>query len=952
MKTNNQALLAFTLAVLISHSASAAESIELPNIQGQYVRIELPGEKRTLSLAEVAIFDKGINLAKGKKATQSTTVFSGAASRAVDGNTDGSYHKGSVTHTLSNGTDPWWEVDLGKMLEFEAINVYNRTDSHGVRLKDFTLKVLDADRKVVFFKEKVPHSEVIVFVKPGVKIVEMKKPKASKAEAPGKVTEIDPSSPFPGVKSDFRGYVRYDRIKTSAGHFAIVCPKEPAPGKPWLWRSLFWEAIKKVSDADLKMVDEGYHVVLAHGDVAGHPRGNANISAAYDLLTTEYGFSKKCSMSSMSRGTLSLFRWATENPEKVESIYVDNGVCNVLSWPAGKLVPGNKSIANGAPASWEGFKKKFGYATDEEALKTKESPIDLLEPLAKAGVPILMVCGNKDHAVPYEENDAIMEKRYKALGGEITVIVENKGHSHGMNDPTPVLEFIRAGTATTMKPPTLKGCSQTWSIDSQQEWQLALANHSSIEIKEGQATPTARNAIFQSKLQTFDQKRSAQTLTIDQSPIWHNWDPIPNIGPSNLGDAPVMLNLGPDNYWMFGRYGGGKGKQGFKAEEAKLEGFDIPLKTTPFPNQYNAPGGLKKGHGGYHAWQSRDMINWVHHGAVTESFSSWVTTAEFADGKLYIYYDYPNDQDPHLYIDDDLTDGIPGKNMGMAFNDPSHGSDCAFIRDLQGNFHVIYEDWSPIDASKHSWDSPLAGHAVSQDGIGNFKILPPAVDVRTKPTGKFAEYPHPHWFATDAEKYPGKKAPKDIPQHRIKAGDVRAFAKYEIHEPEQDAFGDWASICIGGQYYLFADYHPAGDKIRVGWFTSSSLDKPFAFCGEIGRGHPDPDIMFAEGKFYLATQMRTDYVSTGPWVETVEARVGVDTDNDGFIDQWTDWQEINESYDYIPGFSKQVAKTPAKLDLCTLPEGYGFQFEIKLTDTTENASKPILDKVSLSFANE
>lgn len=259
-----------------------------------------------------------------------------------------------------------------------------------------------------------------------------------------------PRPAFPSQKTSFRGYDRYDRIRTAAGHFAVVCPKEPAPGKPWLWRSLFWEAIRKVSDADLKLVDEGYHVVLAHGDVAGHPSGNANIDAAYQLLTTEYGFSKKCAnMSSMSRGTLSLFRWASANPEKVDSIYVDNGVCNVLSWPAGKLVPGSGSKASGAPSSWADFKKKFGYETDEEAIKTKESPIDQLEPLAKAGVPILMVCGNKDTAVPYEENDAIMEQRYRALGGSIKVIVENKGHSHGMNDPTPVLAFIRKHTSAS-----------------------------------------------------------------------------------------------------------------------------------------------------------------------------------------------------------------------------------------------------------------------------------------------------------------------------------------------------------------------------------------------------------------------------------------------------------------------------------------------------------------------
>lgn len=848
----------------------------------------------------------------------------------------------------ASATDPGWDVSRFTAIGTVITGATNATfTAASVRATDD--KTLGNYRWIVWSVSPVSQlggGENTAFQELAVQTVEAEQTGALE----GHSTKNLPHS-FPGEKTDFRGYDRYDRIRTVRGHFSVVCPKDPAPGKPWLWRSLFWEAIRRVSDADLKLVDEGYHVVLVHGDVAGHPSGNANIDAAYDLLTTEYGFSKKCSMSSMSRGTLSLFRWASANPEKVDSIYVDNGVCNVLSWPAGKLVPGNNSIAGGAPDSWEDFKRKFGYATDEEALKTKESPIDQLKPLAQAGVPILMVCGNKDTAVPYEENDAIMEQRYKTLGGSIKVIVEDKGHSHGMTDPTPVLEFIRKHTSGPKNQTSAALTGQQWIINSLDDWQAATADHSHLDFKDGLATPTAKEATFRSVLITSETKRSAMSLTIDQSSVWHNWDPIPNIGPSNLGDAPVMLTVGPGNYWMFGRYGGSQKRGNFKSEAAELEGFDVPLKTVPFSNQYDAPSGLKEGLGGYHAWQSRDMTNWVHHGPVTEAFSSWVTTAEYADGKLYLYYDYPNDQDPHLYVDDDLTDGVPGENKGMAFKDPSHGSDCAFIRDLQGNFHVIYEDWSPIDASTHSWDSPLAGHAVSKTGMGGFRILPPAVDVRTKPTGRFGEYPHPHWHATAPKNYPGKPAPVDVPMHRIKKGEVRAFAKYEIHEPEQDAFGDWASICIGGQYYLFADYHPANSGIRVGWFTSSSLDKPFAFCGEIGKGHPDPDIMFAEGRFYLATQMSTDYASPGPWVETVEARVGVDTDRNNNVDQWTDWTEVKESYDYIKGFSKQVARTPAELGLSELPAGYGFQVQLRLTDSTENKSKPIIDRMSLSFAN-
>ena len=81
-------------------------------------------------------------------------------------------------------------------------------------------------------------------------------------------------------------------------------------------------------------------------------------------------------------------------------------------------------------------------------------------------------------------------------------------------------------------------------------------------------------------------------------------------------------------------------------------------------------------------------------------------------------------------------------------------------------------------------------------------------------------------------------------------------------------------------------------------------------------------------------------------------RVGVDTDNDARINQWSDWQVVKESYDHTPGFAKQIQKTAAALDLSALPKGYGIQFEVKLTDTTENESKPILDKVVLSFTKD
>jgi len=143
-----------------------------------------------------------------------------------------------------------------------------------------------------------------------------------------------------------------------------------------------------------------------------------------------------------------------------------------------------------------------------------------------------------------------------------------------------------------MKPPTLltitlgmmflvnaiAEADELWIIDSQSEWTAETIARSSLEIKDGLVSPTGEKATLRSKLKTFENKRTARSIVFEQSPIWQNWEPVSNIGPSNLRDAPVMLCLGPNNYWMFGRYGSGRKKGDtskqpqFEPEAAKLEG--------------------------------------------------------------------------------------------------------------------------------------------------------------------------------------------------------------------------------------------------------------------------------------------------------------------------------------------------------------------------------------------
>src|SRR5262245_24586564 len=121
---------------------------------GRYVRVELPGQGKILSLAEMQVFEGADNLARAGKATQSSTDYGGEPQRAIDGNTNGDYFAANSTTHTKQERNPWWEVDLGNDKPIERIALWNRTDGDvGTRLANFKVLVLDQDRKTVWQQE-------------------------------------------------------------------------------------------------------------------------------------------------------------------------------------------------------------------------------------------------------------------------------------------------------------------------------------------------------------------------------------------------------------------------------------------------------------------------------------------------------------------------------------------------------------------------------------------------------------------------------------------------------------------------------------------------------------------------------------------------------------------------------------------------------------------------------
>ena len=248
-----------------------------------------------------------------------------------------------------------------------------------------------------------------------------------------------PPVSFPGKRTTWHGFDRY--AFTHDGRKCLVIPpKQAAEGKPWIWRARFFG---HEPQTDVALLNRGFHVAYCEvGGLFGSPKAVAHWNAFYAFLTEKHGFARKVALEGMSRGGLIIFNWAAANPDKVACIYADAPVCDLKSWPGGK------GKGKGAPREWQHCIKVYGFASEAEALAFDKNPIDNLEPLARAKIPILSVCGADDKVVPVAENTAIVEQRYKALGGDIaTIIKPNCGHHpHSLKDPKPIVDFVLTHT--------------------------------------------------------------------------------------------------------------------------------------------------------------------------------------------------------------------------------------------------------------------------------------------------------------------------------------------------------------------------------------------------------------------------------------------------------------------------------------------------------------------------
>jgi pimeloyl-ACP methyl ester carboxylesterase len=211
--------------------------------------------------------------------------------------------------------------------------------------------------------------------------------------------------------------------------------------KRWLWEFPFWLGVND-GFGNLQhrhyleqALAAGFHIVgIDVGPSCASPAAAEVCQEFYERLTADYGLAPRARIMGQSHGGLIAYGWALRHPTCVERIA---GICpatDFRSWPG---------LANTINFPVKGLGYDVSLA-ELERRTTEFNPIDNLAPLAKAGVKILHIHGDKDTLVPMSDNSTELARRYRELGGTATIVVI-PGLGHGGQElyhSEPLLTFL------------------------------------------------------------------------------------------------------------------------------------------------------------------------------------------------------------------------------------------------------------------------------------------------------------------------------------------------------------------------------------------------------------------------------------------------------------------------------------------------------------------------------
>jgi lysophospholipase L1-like esterase/pimeloyl-ACP methyl ester carboxylesterase len=270
-------------------------------------------------------------------------------------------------------------------------------------------------------------------------------PKAPQApvKAPAKMSDAERAVRM--VPTQIAGTYRGGELQELRVHDRIAYVVKPTgkvdPAKRWLWEFPFWLGVNDGFGSLQhrhyleQALAAGFHVAgIDVGPSCGSPAAAAVCQAFHERVTDEFGLNRRARIMGQSHGGLIAYGWAFRNPTCVERIA---GICPATDFRSWPTLP---NVIN-FPVKGLDYKLTLPELTDRI---TEFNPVDNLAPLAKAGVKILHIHGDKDEVVPMNANSTEIARRYQQSGGTAKIVViEGLGHGgQELYQSEPLLQFL------------------------------------------------------------------------------------------------------------------------------------------------------------------------------------------------------------------------------------------------------------------------------------------------------------------------------------------------------------------------------------------------------------------------------------------------------------------------------------------------------------------------------
>lgn len=216
----------------------------------------------------------------------------------------------------------------------------------------------------------------------------------------------------------------------------VVFPHDDNRTGKWMLKTEYFGAFQEF---ELELVKRGFHLAyLGNLNRWGIDEDQDAKLRFRDFLMKEFGLEPKCVPVGMSCGGLHAIKLAARHPEMVSVMYLDAPVVNLLSYPfrfGGNQPPQQEVVEEALSALSLTMAQMQAY---------REHPLDKIPDLIAARIPMLLVWGEADEVVAWEENTMLLLDAYRKTDVPILCMgMPGRGHHpHGPSDMSAAIAFV------------------------------------------------------------------------------------------------------------------------------------------------------------------------------------------------------------------------------------------------------------------------------------------------------------------------------------------------------------------------------------------------------------------------------------------------------------------------------------------------------------------------------